>query len=168
MLQIGFTPLRWACMYGHKEAAQILLEADARDDLHSAAARGDTETVEEMLSTGWDANTSNRGDETPLMWAANRASGPNHIAVMKLLLQKKAKPDARDQHGFTALMGASQKGNVDAIRTLVAGRADVNAREPEDDETALMMAMHCARSNAVTVLLELGAEKPKNFEDPQE
>ena len=39
-------------------------------------------------------------------------------------------------------------------------RADVNAREAEDDETAIMMAMHCARSDAVQVLVAAGATPP--------
>ena len=145
-------------MYGNKESSQILLEAEARDDLFCAGARGNIEAMEEILAQGSSidmVNSPNRGGETPLMWAAMRGQ----VAAMKVLLKAKAKPDMRDQHGFTALMGASQKGHLEAMKTLVNARADINAREPEDDETALVMAIHCARSDAVALLVELGAEK---------
>jgi ankyrin repeat protein len=157
-------------MYGHKEGAQILLENGARDDMLSAAARGDLEAMEELISPSGHAssaidvvNTPNRGGETPLMWATNLG----HVEAMKLLFQHKAKADHRDQHGFTALMGASQHGHLGAIRLLVKERADINATEPEDGETPLMMAMHCARSDAVALLLELGAEKPPDFNESE-
>lgn len=154
---IGFTPLRLASMYGHKEACQMLLEADARDDLHAAAARGDTEAMEELVAAGHgDPTLANRGGETALMWA----SAGGHAEAIKLLLRVKANVNARDQHGFTALMGASQGGHLDAMRTLLTARADVNAKEPEDSETALIMAEHNARNDAVALLLECGAQRP--------
>ena len=166
--QNSFTPLRWASMYGHKEAAQVLLENGARDDLLSAAARGDLESMEELISPPGNAssaidlvNTPNRGGETALMWATNAG----HVEAMKLLLKHNSKPDHRDQHGFTALMNASQHGHLGAIRLLVKERADINATEPEDNESPLTMAMHCARSDAVALLLELGAQKPDDFNE---
>jgi len=161
---IGFTPLRWASMYGHKEAISVLREADARDDLFSAGARGDIESVEELLAyTGeirGDPNVQNRGDETALMWTAQGGSSLGHQQCVKLLLKAKAQVNARDQHGFTALMGASQCGHVEVMRLLCDARADVNAREPEDDETAVMMALHCAQNEAVQLLIEAGATAP--------
>ena len=58
--QIGFTPLRWASLYGHKEAVALLREADARDDLFAAGARGDAEAVEELLAANSDVLQVNR------------------------------------------------------------------------------------------------------------
>jgi len=157
---IGFTPLRWASLHGHKEAISILIENDARDDLHSAAARGDTEAMEELMAQG-NGDTAavgvNRGGETALMWAATNG----HEPAVKLLVKAKANVNARDQHGFTALMQASQGGHVEAMKALITARADVNAREPEDNETALVMATHCARNEAVQALLDAGAEPPQ-------
>lgn len=148
-------------MYGHKEAISILLENEARDDMHSAAARGDIDAIEELIASGnGDVSSVNRGGETPLMWAANRG----HTAAIERLLKAKASVNARDQHGFTALMEASQGDHVGTIKVLIAARADVNAREPEDDETALVMAMHCARNEAAQLLIEHGAEVPKEGE----
>ena len=144
-------------MYGHKETTALLLENEARDDLHSAAARGDVEAMDELIAAGnADANAVNRGGETALMWACYRG----HEPAVRLLVKAKANVNARDQHGFTALMEASQGGHIKAMQALIAARADVNAREPEDDETALTMAMHCARNDAVQVLIDAGAEKP--------
>lgn len=157
---IGFTPLRWASLYGHKEAIAILREADARDDLFAAGARGDSDAVEALLAGNADVNQLNRGNETALMWVANGGSTVGHTDCVKLLLKAKAQVHARDQHGFTALMGASQCGHVETMKLLIGARADVNAREAEDDETAIMMAMHCARSDAVQVLVAAGATPP--------
>ena len=92
--QIGFTPLRWASLYGHKEAVETLRGAEARDDLFSASARGDAEAVEEMIAGGTsDVTNINRGGETALMWAASNG----HAACVRLLLKAKANVDAKDQ-----------------------------------------------------------------------
>ena len=48
------------------------------------------------------------------------------------------------------------------MKLLLTARADVNARESEDDETAVMMATHCAQSEAVKVLLAAGATLPES------
>ena len=150
-------------MYGHKEAAQVLLEQGANDDLLSASARGDTEAMELIISPSGHAasaidlvNFPNRGGETPLMWAAQQGK----IEAMKLLFKHKAQVNDVDQHGFTALMFASQKGHLQAIRLLIREGADINAKEPEDEGSTLTMAMHCARSEAVQMLLDAGAERP--------
>ena len=107
----------------------------------------------------------NKGNETALMWVANGDKGntPGHAECCKLLLKAKANVHARDQHGFTALMGASQCGNVETMKLLIGAHADVNARETEDDTTAVMMAMHCARSDAVQVLIDAGATVPEGL-----
>ena len=149
-------------MYGHKEAITILREADARDDLFAAGARGDIEAIEELLVASGDVTQQNRGDETALMWTAHGGCTPGHAACVNLLLAKKANVNAKDQHGFTALMGASQCGHVEIMKLLLTARADVNARESEDDETAVMMATHCAQSEAVKVLLAAGATLPES------
>ena len=135
----------------------MLLENDARDDLHSASARSDLEAIEELLAGGSDPLSVNRGGETALMWACTRGNDE----AIRLLLKAKANIDAKDQHGFTALMTASQGGHLEAMKILLAARADVNAREPEDGETALAMALHCARNEAAQLLIAHGAEKPQ-------
>ena len=165
---IGFTPLRWASLYGHKEAIAVLREHDARDDLFSAGARGDADALEEMLSATGEARgdvlTPNRGDETALMWTAQGGCTEGHLQCIKLLLKAKAQVNAKDQHGFTALMGASQSGHVEIMKILLNARADVNAREHEDGETAITMAMHCAQNEAVKCLIEFGATMPAGHE----
>ena len=155
---MGFTPLRWASLHGHKEAIAMLRENEAHDDILSAAARGDHEALEEMLMAnipGSDANMMNRGCETPLMWASNNG----RAECVRVLIKAKANVNACDQHGMTSLMMASQGGHSETIKALVTGRADVNAKEPEDGETALSMAMHTARQDAVQALLDAGAEQ---------
>jgi ankyrin repeat protein len=86
------------------------------------------------------------------------------LQCIKLLLKAKAQVNAKDQHGFTALMGASQSGHVEIMKILLNARADVNAREHEDGETAITMAMHCAQNEAVKCLIEFGATMPAGHE----
>ena len=116
-------------MYGHKESVQVLRDAEARDDLFAAGARGDADAVEELLAANADVGQQNRGNETPLMWVAHGGSTPSHVRCVHLLLKSKAQVNARDQHGFTALMGASQFGHIETMRALLDAQADVNARE---------------------------------------
>ena len=142
-------------MYGHKETIAVLRDNHATDDMHCAAARGDLEAMEELLAAGrGDVNAVNRGLETPLMWAS--ANGRDQ--AIRLLLKSKANVNTADQHGFTSLMQASQGGHLEAMKVLMEARADVNASEPEDDETALVMANRNAQSEAAALLLEMGAE----------
>ena len=47
--------------------------------------------------------------------------------------------NAKDKNGWTALMMAAVKGNVDCVKNLIAAGAEVNAKN-KDGCTALMMA----------------------------
>src|SRR4029079_980836 len=60
--------------------------------------------------------------------------------------------------GETVLMTAARAGNADAVKTLLAQGADVNARESYKGQTALMWAAAERHPEVVKVLLEHGAD----------
>jgi len=72
----------------------------------------------------------------------------------------KAGADAKQKGpaGETMLMLAARNGNPDAIKTLAAAGADVNAKEPIRGTTALMWAAEQRHPEAVKALLEAKAD----------
>src|SRR5918993_1404720 len=60
--------------------------------------------------------------------------------------------------GDRRLIDAVKAGKVDAVRTLLKQRVDVNAKESTHGQTALMWAASQKHPSVVEVLLELGAD----------
>ena len=55
-------------------------------------------------------------------------------------------------------MTCASSGNADAVRMLIARGADVNAKEPSQNQTALMWAAAERHPNVVRLLVEAGAD----------
>ncbi len=108
---IGFTPLHYAALHGHKEVAEVLMangaDVNARDSsgqtpLHFAVAGGRKEIAGLLVSKGADVNARNNSGETPLHLAVH--NGRNEIA--ELLIAKGAELEAKDKNGNTPLQRA--------------------------------------------------------------
>src|SRR2546427_8756911 len=56
------------------------------------------------------------------------------------------------------LMICARTGSVEAVRALIARKADVNAREAVRDQTALMWAVAQKRADVARILVERGAD----------
>jgi ankyrin repeat protein len=125
----GVTPLGMACAAGNWRLARFLLERGARPE--SAGA-------------------------TPALLAA-AGSEEDDAAGVQLLLKHKAKVDARDAHGRSALHEAALAGNVDALDALLAAGADANARD-EQLRTPLLDAARGAHLQALDALVAAGAD----------
>ena len=78
--------------------APALLAADGAPELLTAARKGQTEKVAELLAKGASIETADKNGRTPLMLAAQKG----HADTVKLLLSKGAKAEARDREGWTA------------------------------------------------------------------
>lgn len=90
----GFQPLGLACYFGHEEVAQYLIEAGADVSLAS----------------------KNTMQVQPIHAATARRS----FALVKLLLEHGADPNARQQMGYTPLDAARQNGDREIIELLTA------------------------------------------------
>lgn len=84
--------------------------------LCNAIVKGDLATVKKFIEYGSDVNESINGT-TPLMLAARY----NKVEIIKILLEKGAKLDAKDERGFTALKYAEFSKANEAIALLKQG-----------------------------------------------
>jgi ankyrin repeat protein len=98
----GWTPLHLAAFFGKEDAARLLLNKGAQ-----TAAR----------STNAMQNT-----------ALHAAAAGKHVALVRLLLERGAKADAKQHGGWAPLHAAAQSGDVEMARALVDGGADVSVR----------------------------------------
>jgi uncharacterized protein len=106
----GFFPLGLACFFRQPEAARLLLEAGADP---RAAARNP------MRVTALHAVAAARLTE-----------------VARLLLDRGAEIDARQQAGYTALHAAAQHGDTELVELLLARGADPALRSDDGLDAA--------------------------------
>jgi ankyrin repeat protein len=158
-------PLHAAALRNHVAAVLALVgrgvDVDARDKegrtpLMIAAAFGNAEVAEALLSNGSNPNAEDdfNGD-TALHFAALAG----YVPVAQVLLLHGADPAVvSDHNGETALHYAAVYGHRKMIEFLVAEGADKNARD-NNGMTPLQYAMRRGRFPTVDLLLSLGARK---------
>jgi ankyrin repeat protein len=136
-------------------ASQAKLTGDLGAAMLGQAARSrKTDSVQFLLDSGAGVNSRSRGQGwTPLLSAANAGS----IENAKLLLNKGADANARDDNGRSALWYAAVSENTGLIKLLVEHGADVNVRDNEG-RTALMHAADLCWTWDMRALLEAGAD----------
>jgi uncharacterized protein len=105
----------------------LLLACDRQidKDLVSAAATGDTKTVQRLLAEGADIETIQAKEWTPLTAAASEGK----IEVVKLLLASGADPNRPAPGGVRAFELAALSRHLDIVKLLLSSGADPNARE---------------------------------------
>ncbi|MFP4329204.1 MAG: ankyrin repeat domain-containing protein [Spirochaetaceae bacterium] len=168
---LGRTPLMMAAgLNGNPEVADALIDFGAsltEDDstvqhwtpLYYASSWNDNPEVTQLLiERGAQADqTTLRFNRTPLMEAVVNNAPP---AVVEVLLQAGADPEASGPMGVTLLMEAAAfSKNPEILRLLVDYGAEVNRTDDRDGMTALMIA--CLRRGEEPVIrtfLELGAD----------
>uniref|UniRef100_A0AAQ4QD78 Ankyrin repeat domain 44 n=1 Tax=Gasterosteus aculeatus aculeatus TaxID=481459 RepID=A0AAQ4QD78_GASAC len=164
----GYTPLHWACYYGHEGCVEVLLEqkgcrcidGNPFTPLHCAVVN-DHEPCAALLmeAMGSDiAGCRDAKDRTPL----HAAAFSGHVDCVQLLLSHDAAVDCVDQSGRSALMMASEKGRAGALGTDgAAASARYLLQSPESLIGNLRLPLHlAARSGlkkAVQELLSRGA-----------
>lgn len=127
-------------------------QGDGATALHWAAHWDDGEAAGLLLGAGANPGAANDLGVTPLSLACLNASLP----MVQRLLTAGADPDAPAP--VPPLVTCARTGNAAAVKALLDRKADVRAREPHRDQTALMTAVAEGHAEAVRVLIEAGSE----------
>jgi len=119
-----------------------------------AAHWNDLQTAELLVRRGANANTANDFRMTPLSQACTNGNAQ----FVDLLLKAGADPNTPIGTGETPLMTCARAGSTDAVRMLLVRGANVNAKEPNQNQTALMWAAAQQHPKVVQVLVEANAD----------
>jgi len=143
-----------------KTIRSALLKAGAKGlgatgELFRALQANDPKGLRRSISAGADVNRIGPGRETPLVWAKNS------LQLTEILLKAGANPN-RGVERFP-LVAAARMGNLDVVKKLIAGGADVELVEAAGEfRQNAFSAAEMSRSHAVmTYLKSLGAGRPK-------
>jgi len=117
---------------------KVSLESEGRpaESLHQAAAYGDIQQVEALISKGSDLGTKDEEGNTALHHAVING----HKETVQFLLAKNADINEKRKNGFTPLGDAARNGYKDIVEMLIAKGADVNASQGKDQWTPLHSA----------------------------
>lgn len=158
----GNTPLHHAARSSDPGVAALLRDAGADIDalnggglspLGSACACGNWRLARFLLERG--ARPEPAGGQPALLAAA--ASEEDDAAGVQLLLRHKAKPNARDARGRSALHEAAAAGHAGIGQALLEAGADAEARDGEG-RTPLLEAVRTGAQPILDVLLAAGAD----------
>lgn len=127
-----------------------LAGAGVYEDMVAAVNEDKAPTINALLNRGVDPDTTDQEGNTLLMLAA--AAGSGHAIVE--LLAARAKVNAKNQLGETALMLASINGHLEIVRSLVLRGANVN----QSGWTPLMYAATRDHVNIARLLISYGAK----------
>lgn len=176
----GTTLLMAASAAGSADAVKVLLQHGAdvnanditngQTALMFAAARNSASAIKVLLERGADPNVTTKvvklervqadANGNPLPADAEKPAGEKPAA------DKPAAPPAREYRalgatvigGMTALHFAAREGQMDAIRELVAGGADVNRVSEGDQTPAITVAIINGHLDLAKFLLDHGAD----------
>jgi uncharacterized protein len=129
-------------------------QGDGATPLHWAAHRDDLTIADLLIRAGARPNVADDLGTTPLYVACTNRSG----AMVERLLNADANPNAALPSGETALMTCARTGDARAVSALLARGADVNAKEHEHHQTALMWAAAQRHPDIVRLLIDGGAD----------
>ena len=137
-----------------KKGADInAARTDGLTALHAAVHADRVDIVVALLAAGAKATATNRYGVTPLYLAAVNGNAD----IIRRLIDAGSDPNAAAAGGETVLMTTARTGSPAALRVLLERGATVDAREPEFQQTALMIAVREDHAEAVGVLLAAGA-----------
>ena len=141
----GMAALHIASINGNKDVVRLLQARDIniniQDDdgntaLHHAVSSNNLDILKTLLMHKLDVNIQNRFGQTPLHVAA---AEPEHPDLFATLMNHNARFDLPDQSRRLAIHYAAEAGHEQALKILVANKADVNATA-RDGHTALHYA----------------------------
>ncbi|CAH0549306.1 unnamed protein product [Brassicogethes aeneus] len=194
----GNSPLMFAVNKNHTETAEFLINQGANVNLrgskdkimalHVAAATGNVEIVNVLVSNGADIDAQDINGKSPLIYAVRKnhtetakflinkgadvnlrgskdnatalhdAAATGNVEIAKVLLSKDADIDAQDINGCSPLIFAVSKNHTETAKFLINQGADVNLRDSKDNATALHDAALTENVEIANVLLSKDAD----------
>ncbi|KAM6086491.1 ankyrin repeat and SOCS box protein 3 isoform 1-T3 [Theristicus caerulescens] len=159
----GMCALHLSARHGSLESIRVLLEAgadlnelttEATTALFLAVENGHADIVKFLLQHG--ANVM--GPHSWCGWnSLHQASFQGCTEIMKILLEKGASKECKDDFGITPLFVAAQYGRLESLRLLVSHGADINC-QAKDRATPLLIAAQEGHTECVELLLSKGAD----------
>ncbi|KFQ30951.1 Ankyrin repeat and SOCS box protein 3, partial [Mesitornis unicolor] len=159
----GTCALHLSARHGSLEGVRVLLEAgadpneittEATNALFLAVENGHADIVKFLLQR--EANV-----EGPHSWSGwnslHQAAFQGRTEIMKILLEKGASKECKDDFGITPLFIAAQYGKLETLRLLISHGADVNC-QAKDRATPLLIASQEGHVECVELLLSKGAD----------
>jgi ankyrin repeat protein len=148
-----------ACAVGDDERVRVLIESfpesihayspDGFYPLGLAAFFGHAKIVEYLLDAGAGVNqaATNAFKVAPIHAAVSNGN----VDIVRMILDRKADANARQQNGFTALHGAGGAGRIDLIELLLQHGADKTALA-DDGKSAADVAEKAGHAEAAAML----------------
>lgn len=158
----GFSTFMIACVAGHDELADYLLEAGltlnerlltGESFIGWLAATNRTDAIEYLLSKGLDIDARDKWDNTPLL----RASQWGTKAMVEFLLSKGADIKAQNQNGCTCLYFSCLAGNAELLQFFADKGQDVN-HAIDNGFTPIAAAAKRGHAELIPLLIKLGAD----------
>ena len=152
------TVLMVAASAGHTKIVTNLIHWGARVNMRDwngytafmyACCRGHLETAKTLLANGAEASVVSEDGKTPMIVAM--LDRQEHTDIVTNLIQWGADVNARDKHGWTALMFACGRGYLASAGALLAAGADASVKSV-DGKTALTLAEQSQNSELVFLL----------------
>jgi hypothetical protein len=129
-------------------AAVNATDADGETPLFAATLYGTLADMRALIEKGADVNARNDNGVVPLVLAAS------DTAKLQLLLEHGANPNQRSEDGRTALHVAAQRGDLDAVRLLLARGATTIY---QNGDSPLALAAGAGNPEVVAALMQAGA-----------
>jgi hypothetical protein len=160
-----YTALHWACMRGHWDLAQYLIEKGA--DLNIKGGDGGTplqwtvhhdyvEIVKLMIGKGAQLNSQNQWGMTELHTAIWRGN----IHVVEYLLDQGSDPLIKTKEGWTAMHYAFRSGHDNIIELLKSRGISLKV---QDNQGRYPQHLYFKKPNAITLSLEELDEYPGRY-----